>query len=944
MQQDEGMESGASPPHTQMNAVSIETIEHHYMEVIKELAMEPKLEPFKKEFEKIHRLLRKSHDGEKRLMQKISELHDDLASHAVKQESALKLSEQDKEVILAFQKEIEKAWSLADSAHAHEKESREHIQDLRKQVARLDALVEKSTNNTVGQENYLRELIASKKEIENEHATAQLKAGCLKDERTLARKNLHKVQTENENVKQQLEVTMANYEALVRNHSQVREERENLELQVREYGTAAEQHMVGIASSREAISQLTAEESRLKASVASERDTIARLSKQLEEQQRRFKAEADKLAMVEAQNAELKQEIPKMKGTLKLRHTDVEQLAHALKKARKLAESQQAEMKKCLQARDELAVETNRMHQMIDEKLSALETEEKLLYDEEVRLKETMPAKTQLIVENSRIEGTRSMMEGQRVLEEGKRRNLSQQLEQILRENETMRKEIFEVENNQAKVLDHGQHAALQYHQTLEQTRKQRGRVKILQQQLADNEKRLKVQQDLLDRVSADRTRTEKRLKESELECAALKQRYSANDEEIQLLKMQIIGKEGALCRMHMVRKQFQRDITCAEQRANNLKDDVASATTNYETLRGEAKQLNHLIAECDAEKSKYKSKFAALVNERNVLATQLVRRNEELRLLYSKIRLQECTIDRGASDYNKRVKEIAAKREELEELRLRCRVSLARMLHVDKLRRRKKKIERELFNERRRSRALADELQRPVHVHRWRRLEGNAPKVLDGIYKVHSLERRILKKQDILTEKTKELAKRNAEYESIRKKLASLQGPEVAEELSLYDENLQRRKEQISGLDGELHEVEQHVDVVAEEVKQLSAELCEVKRRYYDAKHKNDLLRREQIAFRATWSGSPAVARVAQAAAEAASARMKEQQIHDQRGGTGPRTRTWQTRIQQRREQIMQERRLVQMLSTGAPASNFPLQPSPNQRLFVGGGFALTR
>nr|CCC93514.1 conserved hypothetical protein [Trypanosoma congolense IL3000] len=921
--------------------VSIDALEHHYVELQKELAMEPQLRPLGEEYGKIHRLLRKSHDGEKRLMTKIKELDHDIATHGANVESALKLARQDEEIITGLRKEIEKAWSLADSAHAREKETRERIHELRQQVLRLSQLVDKNASSTMGQESFLRDLIKTKKNFENERLVAQTKAEHLTDEKGFYQRKMQKLKEDFEDVRQQLDTTLRTYESLLRNLTETKRERECLEQQVRDYRAESDEHLKDIANVRQSASELAIEEGKLKTIASTERNAVAALSKQLEDQQEKIKVEAEKLAAAESQNAEMKQEIPKMKATLKNRLAELDRLAATLKKSRQKTEVQQVDIKKQVQIRDSLVEEAEQMHSSIEEHLRILEEEMKALHEEEARLKATMPEKTKLLMDNSRVDSERAMMDGQRLLEEGKRRNLSQQLEKLLRDNEAMRKKIFDLEQNQAKIIDNGQHEALQYHQTLEQIRREQGQARQLQQQLEDNEKRFKAQQDLLDRVSTDRSRTERRLKETELECAALKQRYNKNGEEIQLLKMQIIGKESALCRIHMARKQLQRDVTCAEERACHLKEDSTNAGARYETLKGEAKQLSHLITECDTEKSKYQSKFAALVNERNVLAVQLVRRNEELRLLRDKIRLQECSIVRGGEDYSKRVRAVVAKRDELEELRLRCRVALARMLRAEKLQRRKRKIERDLFVEQRRSRALADELQRPINVHRWRWLEGNAPEILDGIYKVHTLERHILKKQDLLIEKKKQLAAKNAEYEAVRKKLAELQGPEVAEELSLYDENLQRRRSQIRNLDSELKEVEQHVDVVAEEVKQLSSELCEAKRRYFKAKHKNDLLRREQAALREMWGGSSTVARAAMSLMGNA---MEQRQQELRESGSAPRQPVWRTRVEKRREQNKRERQLIQVLSNGAPAPNYPLQTPKGQRLFLGGGFALTR
>ncbi|RNC61767.1 Trypanosoma vivax [Trypanosoma cruzi] len=159
--------------------------------------------------------------------------------------------------------------------------------------------------------------------------------------------------------------------------------------------------------------------------------------------------------------------------------------------------------------------------------------------------------------------------------------------------------------------------------------------------------------------------------------------------------------------------------------------------------------------------------------------------------------------------------------------------------------------------------------------------------------------------------------------------------------------------------MNAELQEVEQHADVLKEEVRQLSLELGDAKRRYFGAKHKNDLLRREQAVFRSTWGESSAIANIALAAA---SAHQQKQRLAGSGGGGSGKDSSnqqgvwlerpvgarrpclWHTRTQMRRERMLQEARLVQALSSGAPAPNYPLQFRPQQRQFVGGGFALTR
>jgi hypothetical protein len=56
-------------------------------------------------------------DNEKRLVKKCRELNTEIVSNAAKVQTALKLSEEDQQTILALKKEIEKAWKMVDASH-----------------------------------------------------------------------------------------------------------------------------------------------------------------------------------------------------------------------------------------------------------------------------------------------------------------------------------------------------------------------------------------------------------------------------------------------------------------------------------------------------------------------------------------------------------------------------------------------------------------------------------------------------------------------------------------------------------------------------------------------------------------------------------------------------------------------------------------------------------
>ncbi len=57
--------------------------------------------------------------------------------------------------------------------------------------------------------------------------------------------------------------------------------------------------------------------------------------------------------------------------------------------------------------------------------------------------------------------------------------------------------------------------------------------------------------------------------------------------------------------------------------------------------------------------------------------------------------------------------------------------------------------IQRELLKERTRCKALEEELENPMNIHRWRKLEGSDPSTYEMIQKIHTLQRRLIQKTE---------------------------------------------------------------------------------------------------------------------------------------------------------------------------------------------------
>merc|ERR1711861_111663 len=87
---------------------------------------------------------------------------------------------------------------------------------------------------------------------------------------------------------------------------------------------------------------------------------------------------------------------------------------------------------------------------------------------------------------------------------------------------------------------------------------------------------------------------------------------------------------------------------------------------------------------------------------------------------------------------------------------------SLKRELHIgkqqvsniDDLKKEVYQLQRELLQERTKVKALSEELENPMNVHRWRKLEGSDPATYEMIQKVKTLQKRLIAKTEEEVEK----------------------------------------------------------------------------------------------------------------------------------------------------------------------------------------------
>ena len=830
-----------------VSAVALDSLERNFVEVMKELSAEDNLERFKLEYEKLHRALKKSHESEKRLIKKCQELNQEITMNAAKVQSALQMSQDDETTIASLRKEIEKAWKMVDGAHEKEARAKDTIQQLKKEVARLTTLVEQGAGLTLGHESNLQDLIEDKKELTKERDSSKLKVQQLTHDLKELSDKLRKMQQDQENTELEFRSKTDQYAQLWKEFDSEQKQKEISERKVQEYHQTIDKKVKELDGAKATVNARQQEQERLERQAKEELDVVTRLSKNFDETQREVLAQKELLNQSDGQNTQLRCEVPKRQAELDRKKEEVRLAEEALAKLNSNVEEHNVTLTSLRTHRDELNTQSLDKQKQIHDMLNLVEQQQREMDEMERHLKEKIREKNLTITINVREENERVKLEGSRVIEQGKNRSLAQELEAQLVVNEKLRKDIFLLEQQQQKYYGEAQSATNRYHQALEQVRLGKERAAQLTIELEDAEKKLKNQQAMYEQVRSDRALYKKSLNEAQTEINDMQRKFKLMDHHVKQVKDELATKERMLCQAHATHKQLGKDIEVSTQKVNNLKEDYAHAKGRGDALASEIKQLAQIISDCDTEKAKQQMKFNSVTNERNILATQLIRRNEELTILYEKIRIQHSTLHKGESQYRDRLVDIRMLREKVHELRLGLRVALARIRNVEEMKRHITTLQRQLMQERTKVKALYEELQNPMNVHRWRKLEGSDPQEMENLLKIHTLQKRLIAKTEECVAKDRLIEDAEKEYTQLKNILSRQPGPEVAEQLNVYHDNILKRAAQIQRMQNELESTNITSSEFRADVEKLQQELVDVKHKFFELKAKNTLLLREK-------------------------------------------------------------------------------------------------
>ncbi|KAJ8978920.1 hypothetical protein NQ317_013358 [Molorchus minor] len=365
-----------------------------------------------------------------------------------------------------------------------------------------------------------------------------------------------------------------------------------------------------------------------------------------------------------------------------------------------------------------------------------------------------------------------------------------------------------------------------------------------LKKQEAEQQNKLRQQYNMYEAMRTDRNALQKAFQESSAEGDELKKKLKMAYHQTEQLKEDIVMKEKLLVKDENVMRKLTKEKENLKIELMAGLDLIKNLKIEIRELKEEEKRLHKTIMVNDRTIRDQAKTIDQLMNERDVLGSQLVRRNDEISLLNEKIVILQTTMARGEAHYDQRLNDIKLLKLEVRRLRQEKNIMSKSITNTIDLRQEIFHLQRELTQSRLQCKALEQEMQNPLNIHRWRKLEGSDPEVLDLLQKVQILQKRLLQQASDAVERERQLKEAERLYMNLKQVLSKQPGPGIQEELSKTQRALKLRGDKLKSLVSELNMAELKSTEYKSDLQRVTDELAELKRKYLSEKKANRNMR----------------------------------------------------------------------------------------------------
>ena len=394
-------------------------------------------------------------------------------------------------------------------------------------------------------------------------------------------------------------------------------------------------------------------------------------------------------------------------------------------------------------------------------------------------------------------------------------------------------KKIEQLSEEKEKLTAESSHIANQSMATLAELKNFEMQIYEYKRQSLQAENKLKYQQNLYEAVQSDRKLHSKQLIESQAEIAEMKRNLKIMNFQINGFKEEANSKNSLFIKESEALLKLSKDSEIIKDEIKQLKSQNELAHAYIKTQMIEEFKLEQFVKEAEVEKERQQNALNVVLAEKENLSSQLLTRNQELNTIYNKIKTQNLELLRGEMHFRNKMREIHALREETLKIRMQAAEAQIETETLTPMKHLTVKLRKQITQSQARIKALEEELENPINIHRWRKLEGSQPQTYAMLQLLHTLQKKLIQKTKEELDKGRAIEEKEKLYLHLKAILAKQSGPETQIQIQEFRKVAKEKKLQLRHMETELNMYKSQVKEYKHTIEAIDAGLADCKSQF---------------------------------------------------------------------------------------------------------------
>jgi len=753
--------------------------------------------------------------------------------------------------IRVIKRESENAWDNLEKTNERDRKSVSTISELKTSLGEIKSEIVDSKNIIIDKETIIAELKDNICELQNKLVNQQLIVDDLDKQKRCHEK-------ENDDLIQRVHILQNKNTSLEHLSSQKSEDTQR-EKKRRECVHSELCSIQDTLNKERAEHQKTKEEATtLKDLLKNQSSQVRKVTQLYEEEKQRYLCLEKKLQMMTTKNSDLKLENKTILDSLYESHNCEKRQSN--KVDRLTLETLQLQKKL-----DRDRTNALRYQRLIYDQKQSMDLtceENKLLHKEVDRLKrcdEQMRIDVRTLVQERSVNQGRLQKSEQKLNDADAQvsqksyeiKSLEREVKAINDQKTMLSTEVGDVEHEKKRLMMEITSLKRQIDLVLDEVKAKTNQVNEFKRIIQEWQKKFKSQKQEHDKIKNNRNRTLKHLNESAAEVEQLQARNNVLMTEIEQLKDEIIVKDSAYVKACYGHKNDQAHAEKYQKDASRVREILETNDDTINKQNSEIKKMASMITSMDDNARKSRHDNEKLQNERDVLGTQLIRSRDTNALLCEKVKIQSDMLKRGEAQYRERINDIKILKLKLKDTMHKLNLSASGKANIEELQLELLRKQKELFEEKTKIKILSEELENPLNVHRWRRLEGRDPSSFELIHKVGSLQKRLLQKNELIMQKDVLCLEQQQQNEKLKITLERRCSDNMGDDkiqLNVLKNAVKEKTRQLQAQTGELNMIKAQSDQIKHELGIAKRQISKQKTRFEDSVMNNENWREPKI------------------------------------------------------------------------------------------------